>query len=273
MLETIGQGSFTRVMLAQHLRTGTKVEVKILSKHSASGLMSVSSDTEIVKNLDHPNIIKLLDVIEGEDNVYLIIEYAGGRDLAQRILRLGQMEEREAQAIFLQILKAVQYLHKEGIVHWDLKPHNILLDAQNNVKLANFRLATTFTEGKRLNTFCGILYYLAPEIFLQEYSGPEADIWSLGVILHTMMAGTVPFHRQILNQLQSKVINATYAAPLFCSKKLKTFIKKILTPDPRERLTLSQIMEDPWMKSGPSCAPQPGPVSSSSPSSRNLRGG
>uniref|UniRef100_A0A8C9DMT3 non-specific serine/threonine protein kinase n=1 Tax=Prolemur simus TaxID=1328070 RepID=A0A8C9DMT3_PROSS len=147
-----------------------------------------------MKALKHPNIIRLLDVIEDEEIVCLVMDYASGGDLEERITRQQRLSEEEARPIFRQLLAAVQYCHQNHIIHRDLKPDNVLLDEHGNVKLADFGLAVTFSEEGHLAEFCGTPEFSAPEMFLrEEYVGPEVDVWSLGVppFLHLMLYNMV----------------------------------------------------------------------------------
>uniref|UniRef100_A0A8C8YGI0 non-specific serine/threonine protein kinase n=1 Tax=Prolemur simus TaxID=1328070 RepID=A0A8C8YGI0_PROSS len=139
-----------------------------------------------MRALNHPNILKLLNVIEDEDNLCLIMEYTSGGDLSGLIRSRQRLSEEEARPIFCQLLAAVQSCHENHIVHRDLKPNNVLLDEHGNVKLADFGLAGTFSEGGYLDIFCGTPVFSAPEMFLREkYVGPEVDVWSLAGGLQT----------------------------------------------------------------------------------------
>ncbi|KAJ3610377.1 hypothetical protein NHX12_022469 [Muraenolepis orangiensis] len=209
LLKTIGKGNFAKVKLARHVLTGREL----------------FREVRIMKILNHPNIVKLFEVIETEKTLYLVMEYASGGEVFDYLVAHGRMKEKEARAKFRQpgmsqwksvgssavharrarspctlaIVSAVQYCHQRRIVHRDLKAENLLLDADMNIKIADFGFSNEFTLGSKLDTFCGSPPYAAPELFQgKKYDGPEVDVWSLGVILYTLVSGSLPFDGQNL---------------------------------------------------------------------------
>nr|XP_012636419.1 MAP/microtubule affinity-regulating kinase 3-like [Microcebus murinus] len=248
-LETIGYGTQGHVMLAIHIPTGTKVALKIMSKRAYPTLDWLHMEINAMRALDHPNVLKLLNVIESEDTVWLVTEYASSGDLLQYIRSHQRLSEEEARPIFCQLLNAVQYCHENHIVHRDLKPDNILLDEHMNVKLADFGLAGTFSEENYLHRFCGTPTFSAPEIFLhKEYVGPEVDVWSLGAVLYHMIAGRPPFVGGNLKQLRMNITQGRYETPAFFSRKLRALLKKFFTLDAKLRPTLPELITDVWIQ-------------------------
>ncbi|KAL2094741.1 hypothetical protein ACEWY4_009460 [Coilia grayii] len=253
LIKTIGKGNFAKVKLARHEPTGKEVAVKIIDKTqlNSSSLQKLFREVRIMKQLNHPNIVKLFEVIETERTLYLIMEYASGGEVFDYLVAHGRMKEKEARAKFRQIVSAVQYCHQKCIVHRDLKAENLLLDADMNIKIADFGFSNKFTLGSKLDTFCGSPPYAAPELFQgKKYDGPEVDVWSLGVILYTLVSGSLPFDGQNLKELRERVLRGKYRIPFYMSTDCENLLKKFLILNPTKRGSLEQIMKDRWMNVG-----------------------
>ncbi|XP_053714321.1 serine/threonine-protein kinase MARK2 isoform X9 [Synchiropus splendidus] len=253
LLKTIGKGNFAKVKLARHVLTGKEVAVKIIDKTqlNSSSLQKLFREVRIMKMLNHPNIVKLFEVIETEKTLYLVMEYASGGEVFDYLVAHGRMKEKEACAKFRQIVSAVQYCHQKCIVHRDLKAENLLLDADMNIKIADFGFSNEFTLGNKLDTFCGSPPYAAPELFQgKKYDGPEVDVWSLGVILYTLVSGSLPFDGQNLKELRERVLRGKYRIPFYMSTDCENLLKKFLILNPSKRGSLEQIMRDRWMNVG-----------------------
>ncbi|XP_073410659.1 serine/threonine-protein kinase MARK2-like [Dendrobates tinctorius] len=241
LLKTIGKGSFAKVKLARHVLTGEEVAVKILDKTqlNSSSLQKLFREVRIMKVLNHPNIVKLFEVIETEKTLYLVMEYASGGEVFDYLVEHGRMKEKEARSKFRQIVSAVQYCHQKFIVHRDLKAENLLLDSDMNIKIADFGFSNEFTFGNKLDTFCGSPPYAAPELFQgKKYDGPEVDVWSLGVILYTLVSGSLPFDGQNLKELRERVLRGKYRIPFYMSTDCENLLKKFLILNPSKRGTL-----------------------------------
>ncbi|XP_058251638.1 serine/threonine-protein kinase MARK2 isoform X2 [Hemibagrus wyckioides] len=253
LLKTIGKGNFAKVKLAKHILTEKEVAVKIIDKTqlNSSSLQKLFREVRIMKLLNHPNIVKLFEVIETEKTLYLVMEYASGGEVFDYLVAHGRMKEKEARAKFRQIVSAVQYCHQKCIVHRDLKAENLLLDADMNIKIADFGFSNEFTVGNKLDTFCGSPPYAAPELFQgKKYDGPEVDVWSLGVILYTLVSGSLPFDGQNLKELRERVLRGKYRIPFYMSTDCENLLKKFLILNPTKRGSLEQIMKDRWMNVG-----------------------
>lgn len=221
--------------------------------------------------LDHPNIVKLFQVIETEKTLYLVMEYASGGEVFDYLVLHGRMKEKEARAKFRQIVSAVQYCHQKRIIHRDLKAENLLLDSEMNIKIADFGFSNEFTPGNKLDTFCGSPPYAAPELFQvtyinnvvihdfinrffsqkgKKYDGPEVDVWSLGVILYTLVSGSLPFDGSTLRELRERVLRGKYRIPFYMSTDCENLLKKFLVLNPAKRASLESIMRDKWMNTG-----------------------
>ncbi|KAL0969016.1 hypothetical protein UPYG_G00221600 [Umbra pygmaea] len=260
LLKTIGKGNFAKVKLARHILTGREVAIKIIDKTqlNPNSLQKLFREVRIMKLLNHPNIVKLFEVIETERTLYLVMEYASGGEVFDYLVAHGRMKEKEARAKFRQIVSAVQYCHQKNIVHRDLKAENLLLDADMNIKIADFGFSNEFTMGNKLDTFCGSPPYAAPELFQgKKYDGPEVDVWSLGVILYTLVSGSLPFDGQNLKELRERVLRGKYRIPFYMSTDCENLLKRFLVLNPAKRGTLevredseNQIMKDRWINAG-----------------------
>ncbi|XP_059931191.1 MAP/microtubule affinity-regulating kinase 4 isoform X3 [Gadus macrocephalus] len=253
LLKTIGKGNFAKVKLARHILTGREVAIKIIDKTqlNPTSLQKLFREVRIMKTLNHPNIVQLFEVIETEKTLYLIMEYASGGEVFDYLVSHGRMKEKEARAKFRQIVSAVHYCHQKHIVHRDLKAENLLLDADSNIKIADFGFSNEFTMGSKLDTFCGSPPYAAPELFQgKKYDGPEVDIWSLGVILYTLVSGSLPFDGQNLKELRERVLRGKYRVPFYMSTDCEGILRRFLVLNPTKRCTLEQIMKDKWMNVG-----------------------
>uniref|UniRef100_A0A8C7QK04 non-specific serine/threonine protein kinase n=1 Tax=Oncorhynchus mykiss TaxID=8022 RepID=A0A8C7QK04_ONCMY len=255
LLKTIGKGNFAKVKLARHILTGREVAIKIIDKTQLN-------PTSLQKVKEKPIVsllkLKLFEVIETEKTLYLVMEYASGGEVFDYLVAHGRMKEKEARAKFRQVLQQtgfsptpVQYCHQKKIVHRDLKAENLLLDADMNIKIADFGFSNEFTMGSKLDTFCGSPPYAAPELFQgKKYDGPEVDVWSLGVILYTLVSGSLPFDGQNLKELRERVVRGKYRIPFYMSTDCENLLKRFLVLNPSKRGTLEQIMKDRWINAG-----------------------
>ncbi|KAK8797222.1 hypothetical protein WA158_004432 [Blastocystis sp. Blastoise] len=250
--ETIGMGSFGKVKLAIHINTGIKVAIKILNKEKIRQLdMSekVKREIKILKEFNHPHIIRLYEVIDTPTEIFLVIEYASGGELFDYIRLRGKLVENEARHFFQQIISGLEYCHRHNVVHRDLKPENLLLDKDNNIKIADFGLANFMKDGCFLETSCGSPNYASPEIISGKmYAGPEVDVWSSGVILYALLCGRLPFDDENIPALFRKIKNGMYRLPNFLSRGGRELIPRMLYSDPLGRITIPEIRQHPWFK-------------------------
>ncbi|XP_046898858.1 LOW QUALITY PROTEIN: MAP/microtubule affinity-regulating kinase 4 [Hypomesus transpacificus] len=243
LLKTIGKGNFAKVKLARHILTGKEVAIKIIDKTQLN-------PTSLQKKA-RVRDLQLFEVIETEKTLYLIMEYASGGEVFDYLVSHGRMKEIEARAKFRQIVSAVHYCHQKNIVHRDLKAENLLLDADANIKIADFGFSNEFTMGNKLDTFCGSPPYAAPELFQgKKYDGPEVDVWSLGVILYTLVSGSLPFDGQNLKELRERVLRGKYRVPFYMSTDCEGILRRFLVLNPSKRCTLDQVMKDKWINAG-----------------------
>ncbi|XP_050012309.1 serine/threonine-protein kinase SIK3 isoform X1 [Alexandromys fortis] len=250
---TIGKGNFAVVKRATHLVTKAKVAIKIIDKTQLDeeNLKKIFREVQIMKMLCHPHIIRLYQVMETERMIYLVTEYASGGEIFDHLVAHGRMAEKEARRKFKQIVTAVYFCHCRNIVHRDLKAENLLLDANLNIKIADFGFSNLFTPGQLLKTWCGSPPYAAPELFEgKEYDGPKVDIWSLGVVLYVLVCGALPFDGSTLQNLRARVLSGKFRIPFFMSTECEHLIRHMLVLDPNKRLSMEQICRHKWMKLG-----------------------
>ncbi|XP_043435223.1 serine/threonine-protein kinase SIK2 isoform X2 [Prionailurus bengalensis] len=247
---TLGKGNFAVVKLGRHRITKTEVAIKIIDKSQldAVNLEKIYREVQIMKMLDHPHIIKLYQVMETKNMLYLVTEYAKNGEIFDYLANHGRLNESEARRKFWQILSAVDYCHGRKIVHRDLKAENLLLDSNMNIKLADFGFGNFFKSGELLATWCGSPPYAAPEVFEgQQYEGPQLDIWSMGVVLYVLVCGALPFDGPTLPILRQRVLEGRFRIPYFMSEDCEHLIRRMLVLDPSKRLTIAQIKEHKWM--------------------------
>ncbi|XP_037715418.1 MAP/microtubule affinity-regulating kinase 3-like [Drosophila subpulchrella] len=253
IIKTLGKGNFAKVKLAIHVPTGREVAIKVIDKTvlNASAREKLYREVKSMKLLNHPNIVRLFQVIESERSLYLVMEYASGGELFDHLVKNGRMKEPDARVLFRQLVSAIQYCHSKSVVHRDLKGENLLLDQHMNIKIADFGFSNTFDSNTPLESFCGSPPYAAPELFMgKKYSGPEADTWSLGVVLYSLVSGALPFDGGSLSELRERVIRGKYHVPYYISIDCERLIRKFMVLNPAKRTTLLAAMSDKWINQG-----------------------
>ncbi|XP_011527776.1 serine/threonine-protein kinase SIK1 isoform X1 [Homo sapiens] len=256
---TLGKGNFAVVKLARHRVTKTQVAIKIIDKTrlDSSNLEKIYREVQLMKLLNHPHIIKLYQVMETKDMLYIVTEFAKNGEMFDYLTSNGHLSENEARKKFWQILSAVEYCHDHHIVHRDLKTENLLLDGNMDIKLADFGFGNFYKSGEPLSTWCGSPPYAAPEVFEgKEYEGPQLDIWSLGVVLYVLVCGSLPFDGPNLPTLRQRVLEGRFRIPFFMSQDCESLIRRMLVVDPARRITIAQIRQHRWMRAEP-CLPGP----------------
>ncbi len=177
------------------------------------------------------------------------MEYASGGELFDYIVANTRLKEEEASKYFQQINAGVEYIHQLNIVHRDLKPENLLLDHNKNIKIVDFGLSNTYSQGELLKTACGSPCYAAPEMIAgKKYLGANVDIWSSGVIMFALICGFLPFEDPDTSKLYKKILSGEFKIPSFVSKDAADLMQKILNTDPEKRYKITDIRKHPWFE-------------------------
>ncbi|XP_027344448.1 CBL-interacting serine/threonine-protein kinase 3-like [Abrus precatorius] len=205
-----------------------------------------------MKLIKHPNVVQLYEVMGSKTKIYIILEYAIGGELFDKIVNNGRMGEKEARRYFQQLINAVDYCHSRGVYHRDLKLENLLLDSSGNLKISDFGLSALSQQVRDdglLHTTCGTPNYVAPEVLDDGgYDGAAADLWSCGVILFVLLAGYLPFDDSNILNLYKKISAAEFTCPPWFSFSARKLITRILDPNPVTRITIPEILRDEWFK-------------------------
>ncbi|BDA43258.1 Serine/threonine protein kinase OSK3 [Coccomyxa sp. Obi] len=248
--KTLGNGSFGKVKIAEHVLTQHKVAIKILNKRKIKQQdmeEKVRREIKILRLFMHPHIIRLYEVIETDNDIYVVMEFVKAGELFDYIVEKGRLLEEEARHFFQQIISGVEYCHRNMVVHRDLKPENLLLDSKMNIKIADFGLSNVMRDGHFLKTSCGSPNYAAPEVISGKlYSGPEVDVWSCGVILYALLCGSLPFDDENIPNLFRKIKGGIYNLPTHLSAGARDLIPRMLVVDPLKRITIPEIRQHPW---------------------------
>lgn len=251
--KTLGEGMYGKVKLAVEKGTGEKVAIKYIKKNKVqddTDLRRLRREIHVMSSLSHPNIINIREVFENKDKIILVMDCALGGELYDYINDRQKLTENSARRLFRQISSAINYCHQNGIVHRDLKLENIVLDIDENVKIADFGLSNFYSKDTLLKTFCGSPLYASPEIVNgQPYYGPEVDCWSLGVILYTLVYGAMPFEGTDFKTLRKQISNGDYFEPNTPSEAAG-LIRHLLTVNPKKRAKMSDILNHWWVNLG-----------------------
>ncbi|XP_007248795.1 serine/threonine-protein kinase BRSK1 isoform X1 [Astyanax mexicanus] len=262
--KTLGKGQTGLVKLGIHCITGQKVAIKIVNREklSESVLMKVEREIAILKLIEHPHVLKLHDVYENNKYLYLVLEHVSGGELFDYLVKKGRLTPKEARKFFRQIISALDFCHNHSICHRDLKPENLLLDEKNNIRIADFGMASLQVGDSLLETSCGSPHYACPEVIRGEkYDGRRADVWSCGVILFALLVGALPFDHDNLRQLLEKVKSGVFHMPHFIPPDCQALLRGMIEVDPEKRLTLEDIQKHAWYQAGRNepCPEQPPP--------------
>ncbi|GKV04349.1 hypothetical protein SLEP1_g16511 [Rubroshorea leprosula] len=252
----LGCGAFAKVYHGRNVSTGQSVAIKVVSKQKIvkGGLMGhVKREIAIMRRLHHPHVLNLFEVLATKTKIFFVMEFAKGGELFTRIAK-GRFSEDLSRRYFQQLISAVGYCHSRGVFHRDLKPENLLLDENWDLKVSDFGLSAVKDQIRPdglLHTLCGTPAYVAPEILAKKgYDGAKVDVWSCGVVLYVLQAGYLPFNDPNLMVMYRKIYKGEFRFPKWTSPDLRRFLSRLLEPNPDSRITVDEILHDPWFRKG-----------------------
>jgi len=254
---SLGSGNFAVVKKCwpKGQKAGPFYAVKIIDKSKVEDMGDIQREIEIMGLVDHPNVIKLIEVFDESKKMNLVMELVTGGELFDRIVSLGNYTEKDAAVVMSTLCNALDYLHAKGVVHRDLKPENILLENDSKdapIKVADFGLARMISGKDMMKTACGTPGYVAPEVLQNKgYSSGAVDLWSAGVILYILLCGFPPFYEEELPALFDQILKGRYDFPSpwwdTISTSAKDLVRKLLTVDPKKRATAKDVLAHPWV--------------------------
>ena len=252
--ETIGKGTFSIVKLGINKKTKEKVAIKILKKKKIihkEDVERIEREINILKKLDHINVIKIYKINEDDEKYYIVMEFCENGELFHYIVERQRLNEDDASFFFYQLINGLEYIHSENIVHRDLKPENLLLGKNYILKIIDFGLSNFCQPDNFLETPCGSPCYASPEMVCgDKYNGHMIDIWSTGIILFAMLCGYLPFEDPDNDLLFKKILKCKIRYPDYLSDITLDLMKKILVVDPTKRITLEEIKQHPFYLKG-----------------------
>jgi len=251
----LGTGAFGEVRMCVHRESSAQRAVKVLRKShmDEDEKRMLFNEINILKEIDHPNIVKMYEFFEDEKRYYLVTEICKGGELFDEILQRGKFSERDGAVLMKQVLSCINYCHQNNIVHRDLKPENILLEQNKEfdaIKIIDFGTSLVYDPNKSLDEKLGTPYYIAPEVLNKNYNS-KCDIWSCGVIAYIVLSGMPPFNGQSDQEIMKKVRAGSFSFDdkvwNNISDNCKDFITQLLTYKQEERPTASQALQHPWI--------------------------
>lgn len=253
-LRKIGEGSSAIVSLVQNVKTEEIYACKAVSRKllvECHLFLRFEQEVRILQSLNHPNIVKIIDVVYEEENIYLIMEYCAHGELFSYVVDNGRMSEAFARKIFIEILEGIKYIHSKGIAHRDIKPENVLLDENMHVKITDFGLCHSSAQFL-LKTPCGSPYYAPPEVVQGvPYDGFKGDVWSMGVMLFAISTGALPWTDLQQPGLFKQILSGKIHVPFELTSGLADLLYSMINVNPDERPTVDEMLNHPWVREDP----------------------
>eukprot|EP00347_Sterkiella_histriomuscorum_P023969 403332760 len=255
LLNVLGEGAYGQVYKCKNLNTESIRAVKVMLKtgfYNEEERQRFVQEVTLLKQMDHPNILKLYEVYQDDARFYVVTELCEGGELFDEIIKRNHFSEKDAAEIMLQVLKAINYCHANDICHRDLKPENILIESEGLIKVIDFGTAQSFKPDQGMHQIIGTVFYMAPEIILSSKYNEKCDLWSLGVILYCLLTGRPPFYgdsdQEILERVKKGVYSENYLNQIGISEQGKDLIRRMLTLDPNQRISASDAIKHDWIQ-------------------------
>ena len=246
VIEEIGSGGFSTVYKCE--LDGKFYALKVVHLTSVNVPDSLQREINCLSLLRHPNLLHLHEVFSDKENVYLVMDLCEGGELQSRIAN-SPLPEDDAKVIFGQIISAVHYMHTHQVAHRDLKPQNILFTTYPHIKICDMGFCDYTKDGVATDTYIGSPCYCSPECLCQEKHDPrKADVWSLGVILYSMVAGSVPWNTTNESMMTRQIVKGSYTLPEGISQECANLISSMMTLDPNDRITLDEVIHHSWLE-------------------------
>ena len=257
LTEELGHGAFSTVCKAVNKNNNQTYACKVFPKSNLSDKGDIERfqrEINAMAFLRHDNLVALYDFFWDENNFYMIIDYCPEGELFDYIVKNDKLDEPTSALIFQQIASSLQYCHNLGVAHRDLKPENVLIDKFPLIKVSDFGLCGYINEKKLMKTFCGSPCYCSPECLCRvQYDGRLSDVWSLGVILYAMVTGEHPWNITNTSIMLRQILKGAYTVPSFVSNQCKELITKMMQVNPRDRISIDDILKHPWLKVASKC--------------------
>lgn len=250
----LGKGAYSEVFLAKQKQTGLTRCIKVTRKRNLTVTSedAIFDEVKILKELDHPNIMKIYEYYQDSQNIYIVSEYLSGGELFDRIVASKHFNERTAASLMEQVLSAVSYLHKHNVIHRDLKPENMVFespDPEANLNIIDFGTSKKVNFNEKLKAKLGTAYYIAPEVLKNNYD-LKCDIWSCGVILYVFLCGYPPFNAKSDEEIFKRILKGQFTFPpeewSTVSNEAKDLVTKMLTFEPSKRPFADDLLKHPW---------------------------
>lgn len=252
LTKIIGKGSFSNVYKACHIETKELYAMKVVSLTNLAKkvIENIESEISIMIKIKHDNIVRLYETIKTDKHICLLIDYCDGEDLNKYIKKNGRISEKQTKIFMTQIASGLHYLHSLNLIHRDLKPHNILLSKNGNIKIADFGFVKDYTENSMFDTLCGSPIYMAPEILQHKKYDAKVDLWSIGIILYEMLSAEPPFtasnHIELLKTIETTKLK--FQKNIIISTDCINIIESLLVVNPKERISFDDFFNHPFFE-------------------------